>query len=381
MNFLFGIVASLFLAMSLAALLNLRWARRLPRLADLPAPPNEGAVRCSVILAARDEQDRIESTIRRLLCQEGLSVEIIAVDDRSADRTTAILTALAKEDSRVRMIRVDTLPEGWLGKCHACHLGAAAASGDWLLFTDADCWLKPDLILRAVRAAELEQADHVTLMPGVAQKGPGVRAWHLLFLISILGWIAGANKNKAKAYVGVGAFNLVRACAYRQCGGYDALRLTILDDVRLGLLLRRAGKRTRGFLGADDVECHWGTTVGSMVKLLEKNYFAALDYRLSVVVVGSLFTIAMLCALFVGLFVGTPLGICAALSPLSLILPASLLARRVGWPAACGVGVPLMIPVFLYALWNSTFVTIRQGGIRWRDTFYPLAQLRAGGVK
>ena len=73
----------------------------------------------------------------------------------------------------------------------------------------------------------------------------------------------------------MGEFNLVHAPAYRACGGYEALRLTVVDDLRLGLLLRRAGKRTRGFLGGDDAECHWGTTVRGMVQIMEKNYFAA----------------------------------------------------------------------------------------------------------
>jgi hypothetical protein len=77
----------------------------------------------------------------------------------------------------------------------------------------------------------------------------------------------------------LGAFNFVRLAAYRECGGYEALRLTVLDDVKLGLLLRRAGKRTRAFIGGDDVECHWGATAPDMVKVMEKNYFAALEYR------------------------------------------------------------------------------------------------------
>jgi len=70
------------------------------------------------------------------------------------------------------------------------------------------------------------------------------------------------NRDRPKAYLGMGAFNLVRAAAYRQCGGYEALRLTVLDDVKLGLLLRRAGKRTRGFIGGDDTECHWEPRCG-----------------------------------------------------------------------------------------------------------------------
>ncbi|MCI0350641.1 MAG: hypothetical protein L0Z53_14550, partial [Acidobacteriales bacterium] len=172
----------------------------------------------------------------------------------------------------------------------------------------------------------------------------------------------------------------VRAAAYRECGGYEALRLTILDDVRLGLLLRRAGKRSRAFLGMDEVECHWGMTVGSMIRIMEKNYFAALDFRLWLAILGSLFMVIVGCILVAGLIAGTAAGVATTLSPLALVLPAGILARRVGWPWYCALVVPLMFPVFLYALLNSTFVTLRQGGVRWRDTFYSIEQLRAGGV-
>ena len=189
------------------------------------------------------------------------------------------------------------------------------------------------------------------------------------------------NRDRPKSHIGTGAFNLVRAATYRRCGGYEALRLTVLDDLRLGLLLRRAGKRTRGFLGVDDVECHWGTTVGSMVKIMEKNYFAALDFRLWLVLAGSAVVILVSGILFIGLMTGSVAGLAAGLSPLSLILPAGIIARRLGWSWPCAVYMPFMFPVFLYALLNSTFVTLRQGGIRWRDTFYPLDALRAGNVR
>jgi cellulose synthase/poly-beta-1,6-N-acetylglucosamine synthase-like glycosyltransferase len=376
----------MFLAMACGALWHLRWVRRLPALEALTAAPGAGAspetrIRCSVVIAARDEEARIERTIRHLLAQRGVEAEIIVVDDRSTDRTSVILRQLAKEDTRLRVKRVEALPDGWLGKCHACHVGASAATGDWILFTDADCWLKPDVIARALRVAERDGVDHVTLSAGTVVEGLGVRAWHLLFLTSLLNWFSGVNRDRPKAYVGIGAFNLVRAAAYRECGGYEALRLTVVDDVKLGLLLRRAGKRTRGFLGADDVECHWGTTVGSMVKIMEKNYFAITDFRVGLVVAGSLTVILVLCILLIGLLSGTAAGLAAELSPFSLILPAGILARRLGWSWPCAVFTPFMFPVFWYALLNSTFVTLRQGGIRWRDTFYPLDTLRAGNVR
>ena len=168
----------------------------------------------------------------------------------------------------------------------------------------------------------------------------------------------------------------MRTAAYRQCGGYEALRLTVLDDVKLGQLLFRAGKRTRAFLGVDDVECQWGATVWSMVKLLEKNFFAALDFRFGLALILSLAGILIFCIIVRGLMTGTAAGLTAALSPLTLILPASILARRVGWPWRCAAFVPFMVPVDLYAIVNSTWVTLRQGGIRWRGTFYSLETLR-----
>jgi hypothetical protein len=85
--------------------------------------------------------------------------------------------------------------------------------------------------------------------------------------------------------------------------------------------------------------------------------------------------------LVLGLLAGTAAGLAAALSPLALILPAGILARRLGWSWPCAVYTPFMFPVFLYALLNSTWVTMRQGGIRWRDTFYSLDTLRAGNVR
>jgi cellulose synthase/poly-beta-1,6-N-acetylglucosamine synthase-like glycosyltransferase len=384
---IFGGTAALFQAMTLAALWHLRWVRRLPSLeavttATGPALSSHSErTRCSVVIAARDEEARIEGTVRRLLAQRGVEAEFLIVDDRSTDRTGEILRQLAKEDARVKVQRVEVLPEGWLGKCHACHIGASAATGDWILFTDADCWLKPDVMARAVRLAERDGADHVAISPRMDLKSPAARAWYLLFLTSISHWFSGVNRDRPKSHIGIGAFNLVRTSAYRQCGGYEALRLTVLDDLKLGLLLIRTGKRTRAFLGVDDAECHWGDTVWSMVKLIEKNYFASLDFRLDLALGGSVAVILLFTVVVLGLMSGTAAGLAAALSPLTLILPATIVAGRMGWPWPCALGVPFMEPVFLYALLNSTWVTLRQGGIRWRETFYPLDTLRARTVR
>jgi glycosyltransferase involved in cell wall biosynthesis len=378
---LFSATAGLFLLWTFSTLWHLRWVRRLPALETLTTVPTENRIKCSVVIAARDEEARIEQTLRHLLGQRGVALEIIVVDDRSTDRTSEILRRLAQEDARLQVERVDLLPEGWLGKCHACHVGANAATGDWILFTDADCWMKPDVIARSLLVAERDGADHITLTSGLASAGVGLKASHLMFLISLANWFSGVNRNRPKSYIGIGAFNLVRRAAYQQCGGYEALRLTVLDDVKLGLLLRRAGKRTRAFIGGDDAECHWGTTAWSVVKLMEKNYFAAVDYRTGLVLAGGVIVILVFCILAFGLISGSAAGLAAAFSPLSLILPAGILARRLGWSWTSAVSVPFMLPLFHYTLLNSAFITLRRGGISWRETFYSLETLRAGNVR
>lgn len=376
---IFGATIALVTGQTLACLWHLRWVKHLPNLTDLPASSRPSG--CSVVIAARDEEGRIENTVRHLLAQKEVDLELIIVDDRSTDRTTEILQRLAREDSRLRVLRVDVLPERWLGKCHACHLGAAAASGEWLLFTDADCWLTPDVIARAIAVANQEEADHIALMPSTPAESAWTRSWHLMFLITILSWIAGVNRDRPRAHMGIGAFNLVRSSVYREFGGYEALRLTILDDVKMGLLVRRAGKRTRVFLGLDNVECHWGTTIRSMVKVMEKNYFAAIDFNVAIVIGGFLFVATLIAICVAGFLSGTILGLVAAISPFFGVVPAAILARRSGWPWRSAFGTPLMLPVFMYALLNSTFKTLRNGGVRWRDTFYSLKTLRAGMVR
>lgn len=380
----FCCVAAFFLAMTVASLFHLQWMHRLPAISaagGVLAPGEDEPVQCSIVLAARNEEGRVEDTIRRLLNQQGVQVEVIVVDDRSTDGTGEVLRRLAVEDGRVRVHRIDTLPDGWLGKCHACHVGAGLAAGRWILFTDADCWLKPDVIVRALQVANREGVQHITLTPGVVPETWGAQAWHLAFHLSLSNWMSGVNRDLPGAHLGIGAFNLVRAEAYRECGGYEALRLTVVDDIKLGLLLRRVGKKTRAFIGGDDVECHWGRTIRAAIKIMEKNYFAALDYRtglvLGLIIAGTLLWGAALA----GLMNGSPAGIAAGLAPLSSILPARTVARRLGWPMGGALLTPFIFPVLIFAVVNSTAVTLRQGGVRWRDTFYSLEQLRAGNVR
>ncbi|HEX7860152.1 MAG TPA: glycosyltransferase family 2 protein [Verrucomicrobiae bacterium] len=367
--------AILYSVASLRALVYMRWVKRLPRTHNSVALP-----KVSIIFAARDEAERIETTIRRLLALSGIEFEIIPVDDRSRDETSQILKRLSAEDSRVRPKRVDVLPEDWLGKCHACHLGAQSATGEWLLFTDADCWMKSDTLTRALTVAQTERVQHITMTPGVSPNTLAAEGWHLAFLVTVVDWIARTNSDHPRGHLGVGAFNLVHRDTYQKFGGHETLRLTVVDDVKLGRLVRKAGARTRAFIGGDDVECHWGVSVRQIIKIMEKNYFAALDYNVAFAVVTGPVMMVLWAAAILGLFSGQFVGTAAGIALLSLILPATLLARLLNWKIRGALFAPFAFVALNYAILRSTYVTLRQGGVKWRDTFYPLHKLRAGNV-
>src|SRR5205823_4381069 len=139
------------------------------------------------------------------------------------------------------------------------------------LFTDGDIWMKPDVIARAVGAARAEAADHVCLLFGMSHGTLAGKACHLIATMSLAGQAARLGTGRPDGYMGLGAFNLVRAAAYHEAGGHVPLRLTVCDDWMLGLLLRRAGRSTRAFLAGADVEADWFATPLGMVRALEKN--------------------------------------------------------------------------------------------------------------
>ncbi|MBV9126171.1 MAG: glycosyltransferase family 2 protein, partial [Planctomycetes bacterium] len=356
----------------------IRSLRRLPSLAPTGGEDLPGV---SVVIAARDEEARIETTVRGLLGQQGVRLEVIVVNDRSRDGTGKILERLAAEDPRLKAVRLEEVPPGWLGKCYACHRGSQEAGGEWLLFTDGDIWMTPDLLARAIRTARQEGAAHLALLPGVREGSILGKACQLIFFIGQARMASQVNQDRPGAHLGSGAFNLVRADTYRAVGGYETLRLTVLDDLKLSLLLRRAGRRSRLFVGRGELEADWAPTLPGMIKALEKNHFAVVHFRLlpvllTVLLVGSLWSAAV-----VGPWGGSVAGMAAGVGLCSLILPAALAARRFGWPRTAAVLAPFILPVLLVSLVNSTVVTLLRRGIWWRDTFYPLAILRTGGIR
>jgi len=360
--------------------LTWRDLRALAALLRLPpycsGPPPE----VTVVIAVRDDERQVRTNVPALLAQQGVQLRVVAVDDRSRDGTGEVLAALAAADPRLRVVTVCELPSGWLGKTHALHVGALVADSEWLLFSDGDARLQPDALRRTIDAAAAAGADHAVLLPSHAGTTFLGRACLLAFHQVVMRHVFGANAEPQRAHVGTGAFNLVRSAAYRRIGGHLPLRMEVVDDVMLARLLFRAGHRTRVFFAPAELTIDWGGTPLQLLAVVEKNMFAVLRFRTWLAAV-ALLAIALLVGLsLAGPFFGGTAGVAALASYLLTALPAMRFADRMGWSMRCGMLVPFTRLWLAVALARSTAVTLWRGGVRWRDTFYPLADLRRGSV-
>jgi len=153
-----------------------RGVRKVPVLRDVAEPVPTVYPSLSVVVPARDEERAVGESVRSMVAQDYPgSLEVVAVDDRSADRTGEILESLrAETPGLLRVLHVKELAEDWLGKNHALSLGVAEARGDWLLFTDADVRFVPDSARRAVGYALANDLDHLALAPEIFSRG---RCW------------------------------------------------------------------------------------------------------------------------------------------------------------------------------------------------------------
>ncbi len=372
---------------------RLRGMRRVPDLLQRPA--GAPLAKLSVIVPARNEAGTVAAGLRSLLNSRHVDLEVIAVNDRSTDGTVAVMNGILGEPrgERVRYLveQVECLREGWLGKPNAMARGAERATGEWLLFTDADVVFAPDALSRALTFLEATNADHLVVLPTVVAGSAG-EAMMLPFLhvISVWGprlWRVPDARSPRDA-VGVGAFNLIRRTAYDAVGGWGVLRMEVVEDLLMGYVLKRAGFISQVAVGRDLVRVRWAQGAWGVVANLTKNLFAVFRFRLLWMAGGAIGT-AVICLTPV---VAVALGLSGARAWLwpGLLSAASLFAlywqyHRASYPGAVVAvlwiaGFPLATLLFLYAMMYSTLLTLLRGGVVWRGTFYPLKQLRAHAV-
>ncbi len=349
-----------------------------------PAPTGPGEVRhvpaVSVVVPVRDEAARIGGVLARLRAQIDVELEVIVVDDRSEDATGAIALEAARADARIRLVRIDALPDGWLGKPHACQRGAEIARHPWILFTDGDIEMAPDVLARALAVAEREQADHIVLAPGCPQRTLAANAVMNSFAALMLHDLARANRDARNRAVGIGAFNMVRKSAWHAIGEHTSLAFEVVDDMRLGMLLARSGFRTRARIAVHDVRAEWGGTVTALVTALDKNMFAHMGYSVPLALFSALSMAALWLAAITAPFFATTAGWIAFAAFLVNGLVGAEMARRQREPILPAFLAPFGFGVIPIVILVSMMRTLRRGGVRWRGRLYPLSELRARRV-
>ncbi len=261
----------------------------------------------SVIIPARDEERDITSCLRSVLSQEGVDLEVIVVNDHSTDRTGAIIDDIARTDSRVRVFHNPPLIPGWLGKCNAMQFGAASATGEYLLFSDADIIHRPHCFSTVLNLLELDGYDFISLFPHF----DNFTFWenvnlpiYLFGIAKILAEPGPEDPGNPKA-LATGALMLVRKRTFKEVRGFHEVKGEMLDDVGLARVLKSRGFRVgyrlapkcaRARLFKTNHEAFWGTTKNILVAV-EGHIWLALP----LLIIGILQNCVPFCAMAIGI--------------------------------------------------------------------------------
>ena len=358
-------------------------ARNLPWVHDFAPAEGSACPSISLMFAARDEEEKLPTALATLAALDYPRLDIIGVDDRSRDATGRMLDEFAAKDTRIRAVHVSELPSGWLGKPHALQKAYEVSTGEWLLFTDADVNFEASLLRRVVALASGNQFDHLTLLANVEMHG----FWETTILtffgltFHLANQLDRVNNPKTKAYAGIGAFQLVRRSVYEEIGTHRRLAMEVVDDMKIGKLVKQHGFRSQVGVALDFVSVRWHAGLGNIIRGVTKNFFAALSYSLpfAVVAIGGMLLLNV--TPFIGVLVGH--GWIRGLSGMAV---ACALLLHAGVDLESGVSplyaltYPIGAVLFCYMIVRSVAVTLWKGGVTWRDTFYPLKELRKGVV-
>jgi glycosyltransferase involved in cell wall biosynthesis len=378
--FIFGGIAFVWIILGLRVAYG---ALKLPWIKDFSPISGTDVPQISLLFAARDEEEKLPGALATLAQIDYPGLEIIGVDDRSEDATGQILDEFALTHARFRAMHVKELPSGWLGKPHALQQAYEASTGEWLLFTDADVRFKVDALRRAMAMIAECQLDHLSLFGDVEMVG----FWEKV-VVTFFGMafhMATAPNDvinpKSGAYMGVGAFQLLKRSAYEAAGTHRRLAMEVIDDMKLGKIVKQAGFRSGVGIAQDFVVVRWHAGARNLINGVTKNFFAGSGFSVARVVISILGLFLMNVLPFAGLAFGHGwvrifAGICVLVV---LCFHAGVdIVMRVS-PLYC-FSVPIGAVIFGYMLLRSTVYTLRQGGIVWRGTFYPLEALKRGAV-
>jgi glycosyltransferase involved in cell wall biosynthesis len=354
---------------------------RLLRDVSITEPANWPKV--SLIAPARNEERNIEEAMRSLLALDYPNLQMTIVNDRSTDRTGEILQRLAREHARLNVVEITELPAGWLGKNHALHVGAHMSDGEWLLFTDADIIFSPTVLKQALSYSTQHQLQHLSAFPDLRMPSKFLTAVVVTFAKMLILFIRPwqVRNPRRTAYMGVGAFNLVRADAYHAVGGHVAIRMRPDDDLKLGHLLKKGGYASDVVSGIGTVCVEWYASLGEMIRGLEKNSAAPMEYSSAKVLGACGVLLAAYIWPFLAVWLTSGWTQCLFASAVVLLLLANTyMAYQVKQPLWMGLLFPITIAIFIYIQLRSLLLLWWHGGIHWRGTHYAVAELTANRI-
>jgi len=357
-----------------------RLARSKPSLSD--APPVTG-IPLSVIIPARNESGQIETVIRSVLASTYTPFEVIVVDDRSTDDTARKVAALAATDTRLRLVAGRELPRGWYGKPWACQQGADAATGDVLLFTDADTKHHPDLLSHAVSMLRQSKADLLTVAPHQLV----VSFWERVIMPQV--WVMLGIRyhpdsvNAATRPWGVianGQFMMFGRASYSAIGEHAAVKSEVVEDLAMAQRVVGLGRKLYFVFGYDLMETRMYQTLGQLIEGWSKNVF--IGSRISLgrnpvlrflapigMAFNAVFWLAPPLALVAALLgYATPLLLPAAIATVLSLLFWSLISFGMQVPAWYGLIYPLGASMFLWIMARSAWRGTRR--VEWRGRVY-----------
>ena len=334
----------------------------------------------SVIVAARNEESQIQVSVLSQLEQTYKNIEWILVNDRSTNATGLIMEELKKTDLRVSVIHIEELPEGWLGKNNALYRGYLQATGKWILFTDADVKFEKEAFAKALHYFERHKLDHLTASPNLSAKKFWLKTFVAFFLFGFSyfkrPWAA--NNQKSKVGTGIGAFNLVSKKAYESFGTHEMVKMRPDDDLQLGMRLKQSGYRQRIVTALRLIEVEWYGSLQEAFVGLEKNTFAGLHYRVSMVFFAVFGVFITNVLPFITIFSSDKI---VALLSLGVILLSGIhyvlvIKKMTVFSPVMFLVLPVTAILFIYSIIRASWLTYKRGGIMWRGTLYKLSELR-----
>lgn len=331
--------------------------------------------RVSVVIPARNEAGMIKKAVTMRLQSDYPNLEIILVDDRSEDGTGEIIDELAAKDKRVHVIHIRELPNDWIGKLYAMQYGAEIATGEWLLFSDADVFVKPGTLKRVVWYAQHHGYDHVSAIPHLMKENFLVDVVLSAFMrqICIFGQPWQASNPRSRVGIGSGAFNMVHRGIFEHICKFEKLRMTVTDDLTFGRILKQAGARPCVLNGRGSVMVHFYSTLHAVAVGSERalfSFFGGFSAVRLIILSIAMFLIEI--SPFVILApVGIPLLFHAGIFLITIMIVTSFISNKCfGRPAWTAFFVPLAILIMTVCMIRAAILGKKRGGIIWRGTFY-----------